>query len=260
MSLVNFQPQDNYVHDYCYNIDAAYLLDTHDMRRWVQCDPGYALRGISSGNGEGVSYLQEFQCCSFAPLGARNREIHPIDTQDILSSYKVRLVPYQQLDFEGFNNIGNGHCDPGTYGTNDGHTCQSCAALCNLDNNCKFFSVSIGGHCAFYNTDDCGVRARGKHEYTSYQKVNYQKPVPNYSYLGWGHCKNHYLRGWVASDAISFQACADKCDEEADCKYFSLYKGHTCSRYSTHASAGCTSRNHAARTTAHPHISYAKIR
>ncbi|CAE7611602.1 unnamed protein product [Symbiodinium natans] len=248
--------EDSYVHDNCYNIDAIYLLDHHgDLKRWVQCDPGYALRGILQGNGEGVSNLQEFQCCSLAPLGARNRELRIDD-----ATYKMRQVPYQQLDFEGFNNLGNGHCDSGYYTTHHGETFQSCAALCNRDSNCKFISVVNGIYCAFYDTTDCGLRIHHKHEYTSYQKVDYRKRVPNYSYLGWGYCKNHYLRGWVAADAISFQACADKCDEEADCKYFALFKDHTCSRYSAQAQDGCASRYHAVRTQANPHISYEKIR
>ena len=63
-------------------------------------------------------------------------------------------------------------------------------------------------------------------------------------------------RAWDAAPAISFQACADKCDEEEDCKYFSFDKKHACTGFRQLADK-CESRHHT-RTSEHPYICYAK--
>lgn len=53
----------------------------------------------------------------------------------------------------------------------------------------------------------------------------------NYGFLGDGYCPNGYYAGWVKEDAKSVSTCAQKCDSEPDCKYFSFKEGLTCSRH-----------------------------
>lgn len=143
---------------------------------------------------------------------------------------------------DGFVELGNGHCNAGYYaGWNAADaTLQACAARCNSESNCMFFSLWAGQTCARYTSGAgiCGPRSWGHDNYVTYAK---ESLVPkNYEELGNGHCASGYYAGWNVADA-TLSACAQRCDEEAECMFFSLWEGNTCSRYTSFA-AGCTYR------------------
>ena len=228
--------QDLYVRANCYNIDTQGLLAADRPKKWVQCDPGYAIRGILQyGWSDGGSHtLKQFQCCALVPLGARTRQQNPDATN--IDELEFHALDYKQA--AGYTYLGAGLCS-GKSAYNDGwaanepgkQSLEKCAQQCSQDSSCTYFGFIKGSACARFASNNCWTdpsHNTGGLTWSLYGKIN--GDAKSFQYAGPGRC-SHHSHNLIAHGASTFQACANLCKNNNECKFFSVHTGSLCEIY-----------------------------
>lgn len=141
---------------------------------------------------------------------------------------------------QNFYYLGWGACPQGYYAgwvMADAVDWASCARKCESEPGCLYFSLKPGITCNRYNVGPCTYRTEGREEFVSYMKAPAQNdPNQTFQFYGVGWCKNFATRmaygGLLESEARSWDACADICRSEPQCKFFHFQMGVKCERFS----------------------------
>merc|ERR1712051_920724 len=155
------------------------------------------------------------------------------------------------------------HCSTGYYRGwgNDPNrhtmTAERCAEICDSEPDCLFFSVMVGQTCSRYNSGANGCKARRGEKHQTYSKAPVELTPPQeetpivatidkFTKMDDSkHCSTGYYRGWGNDPnrhTMTAERCAEICDSEPECLFFSVMVRQTCSRYNSGAN-GCKVRH-----------------